>query len=98
MKTDIARRKFMGTLAAALVYAGIGPLPLSGHGRARLASVAAKGGPDPKKPEDYDKLIKLANNDNPYGPPEGAVKAMNDAWKYGNRYAARDGRIVDPIA
>src|SRR5438094_180368 len=64
MKTDIARRKFMGTLAAALGYAGIGPLQLSGQGRGRLASVAAKGGPDPKKPEDYDKLIKLANNEN----------------------------------
>ncbi|PYR71767.1 MAG: hypothetical protein DMG20_01795, partial [Acidobacteria bacterium] len=44
------------------------------------------------------KLIKLANNENPYGPPEGVVKAMNDAWKYGNRYAAPDGGIIDAIA
>jgi len=47
---------------------------------------------------DYDKLIKLANNENPYGPPEGVMKAMNDAWKYGNRYAAPDGGLVDAIA
>ncbi len=46
----------------------------------------------------YDKLIKLANNENPYGPPEGVLKAMNDAWKYGNRYAAPDGGLVDAIA
>ena len=98
MRTDIARRKFMGKAAALLGYAGLGSLQLSGQGRGRLSSVAAKGGPDPKKPEDYDKLVKLANNENPYGPPEGVVKAMNDAWKYGNRYAAPDGGIIDAIA
>jgi len=70
MRTDIARRKFMGKAAALLGYAGLGSLQLSGQGRGRLSSVAAKGGPDRKKPEDYDKLIKLANNENPYGPPK----------------------------
>src|SRR5262245_15056963 len=98
MKTDIARRKFMGKLATVLGYAGLSSLQVTGQGRARLASVAAKGGPDPKKPEDYDKLIKLANNENPYGPPEGVLKAMNEAWKYGNRYAAPDGGLIDAIA
>ena len=51
-----------------------------------------------KKPAEYDKLVKLANNENPYGPPEGVMKAMNEAWKYGNRYSAPDGGIVDAIA
>ena len=95
MKTDIARRNFMGKMAVLLGYAGLGPLQLSGQGRSRQA---VAGAPDPKKPADYDKLIKLANNENPYGPPEGVLKAMNDAWKYGNRYAAPDGGIFDAIA
>src|SRR5438876_4442516 len=97
MKTDIARRNFMGKMAVVLGYAGLGPLQLSAQGRARQSSAAANGAPDPKK-VDYDKLIKLANNENPYGPPEGVMKAMNDAWKYGNRYAAPDGGLVEAIA
>src|SRR5437879_8281983 len=97
MKTDIARRNFMGKMAVVLGYAGLGPLRLSAQGRARQSSAAANGAPDPKK-VDYDKLIKLANNENPYGPPESVMKAMNDAWKYGNRYAAPDGGLVEAIA
>ncbi len=97
-KTDIARRKFMGKLAVVLSYAGLGPLQLSAQNRARQGSGAVAGKPDPKKAADYDKLIKLANNENPYGPPEGVMKAMNDAWKYGNRYAAPDGGLIDAIA
>jgi len=97
MKIDLARRNFIGNLAAVLGYAGLGPLPISAQTRARQDSTAAKAAPDPKK-TDYDKLIKLANNENPYGPPESVMKAMNDAWKYGNRYGAPDGGLVDAIA
>ena len=97
--TDTARRKFMGTLAVLFGYAGLGPLQLSAQDRARQTSDAAKAAlPDPKKAADYDKLVKLANNENAYGPPEAVMKAMNDAWKYGNRYAAPDGGLVDAIA
>src|SRR5262245_40274303 len=98
MKTDFARRKFMGRMAGLLGYAGLGSLGLSAQGRARQGSAAANGAPDPKKVGDYDKLIKLANNENPYGPPEGVLKAMNDAWKYGNRYAAPDAGLIDAVA
>jgi histidinol-phosphate aminotransferase len=98
MKTDIARRKFMAKMAAVLGYAGLGPLQLSGQARSRQNSAPAEGALDPKKIGDYDKLIKLANNENPYGPPEGVLKAMNDAWKYSGRYAAPDGGLVDAIA
>src|SRR6266704_1689105 len=97
MKTDIARRNFMGKLAVLLGYAGLGPLQLSAQGRARQGSGTASGAPDPKK-VDYDKLIKLANNENPYGPPESVLKAMNDVWKYANRYGYPDGGIRQAIA
>jgi len=98
-QTDVARRTFMGTVALLFGYAGLGPIHLSARGRADQPSDAAKAAlPDPKKAADYDKLVKLANNENAYGPPEAVMRAMNDAWKYGNRYAAPDGGLVDAIA
>ena len=93
--TNIARRKFMGKIAAFMGYAGLAPLEFSGQTRSRQTA-AAKAAVE-KKP-DYDKLIKLANNENPYGPSDAVMKAMNDAWKYANRYQYPDGGIVAAIA
>jgi histidinol-phosphate aminotransferase len=95
MKTDIARRNFMGRLAAVLAYAGLAPLELSAQARGQRSGAAAR--PDARR-TDYDNMAKLANNENPYGPSEGVLKAMNDAWKYANRYSAPDGGIVEAIA
>jgi histidinol-phosphate aminotransferase len=95
-KTDIARRKFMGRVAALLGYAGLAPLGFSAQTRSRQTTSAAKTTLDKKT--DYDKFAKLANNENPYGPPETVMKAMNDAWRYANRYQYPDGGIVEAIA
>src|SRR6516165_4223659 len=97
-KPHILRRDFMGKLAVVLGYAGLGPFQLSAQGSARHGAAAERGLPDLKKPSDYDKLVKLASNENPYGPPESVMKAMNAAWKYGSRYSAPDGGIADAIA
>jgi histidinol-phosphate aminotransferase len=48
--------------------------------------------------EEYDTFAKLANNENPYGPPESVMKAMTQAFKYANRYGYPDGGIVQEIA
>jgi histidinol-phosphate aminotransferase len=48
--------------------------------------------------EEYDGFAKLANNENPYGPPESVMKAMTHAMKYANRYGYPDGGIVEAIA
>jgi histidinol-phosphate aminotransferase len=95
MKIDLARRNFMGKMAIVLGYAGLGPLQLSAQNRVRQGAAAAA--PDPKK-VDYDKLAKLANNENPYGPSDAVMKAMNDASKYANRYGYPDGGLVEAIA
>ena len=97
MKTNIARRNFMGKLAAVLGYAGLAPLGLSAQTRGRQAAAAAAKTALDKK-TDYDKFAKLANNENPYGPSEAVMKAMTDAWKYANRYGYPDGGIVEAIA
>jgi histidinol-phosphate aminotransferase len=48
--------------------------------------------------EDYDGYAKLANNENPYGPPESVMKAMTHAMKYSNRYGYPDGGLTEEIA
>src|SRR5882762_2753343 len=86
--TNIARRNFMGRLAAVLGYASLAPLGLSAQRRGRPeAAAAVKSALDKKA--DYDKFTKLANNENPYGPSEAVMKAMTDAWKYANRSEER---------
>jgi histidinol-phosphate aminotransferase len=59
-----------------------------------LPGPAPGNGPE----EEYDAFAKLANNENPYGPPESVMKAMTHAMKYANRYGYPDGGLVDEIA
>ena len=94
--TDIARREFVRDVVAILGSASVAPMTSSAQVRSRQATAAAKDSADKKI--DYDKFAKLANNENPYGPSEAVMKAMNDAWKYANRYGYPDGGIVDAIA
>ena len=85
-KSPVSRRTFM-EIAAALGSTGI------------FAPKAFAGLQEPTDQEsNYDKMAKLANNENPYGPPESVLKAMNDVWKYANRYGYPDGGIRQAIA
>src|SRR5262245_40017039 len=93
---NIARRKFVRDVVAVLGYASVAPMGSSAQTRSPQAAAAAKAAPDKKAK--YDTFVKLANNENPYGPSETVMKAMNDAWKYANRYGYPDGGIVDAIA
>jgi histidinol-phosphate aminotransferase len=95
MTTNIARRKFVGKIAAGLGYLGLAELGVSAQTRSGQTAPAARTA---DRKIDYDKFAKLANNENPYGPSESVMKAMNDAWKYANRYQYPDGGIVDAIA
>lgn len=91
----------MGGLATALGVAGLSPYELLAQQRGQRRGAAAPADPNaPKKDPvvEYDKMAKLANNENPYGPPESVMKAMNDAWKYANRYGYPDGGIRQVIA
>ncbi len=86
-----SRRRFMGGAAAALAATGLAPRKALGHGLR----------PPPKglTPLDpYDDLAKLSSNENPYGPSEKMMEAMNAAWKYSNRYGYPDGDILEKIA
>ncbi len=88
---DLTRRRFVGGVTGALGLLTLKPGTVLPQEPVRIARVATT-------PDEYDKLAKLANNENPYGPPESVMKAMTDAFKYANRYGYPDGGITAEIA
>jgi histidinol-phosphate aminotransferase len=92
---NTTRRRFMGGLAAAAGCSALSSLGMAGQNR----SPAAKPVLSPSDAvAEYEKMAKLASNENPYGPSDAVLRAMNDAWKYSNRYGYPDGGIVEAIA
>jgi histidinol-phosphate aminotransferase len=47
---------------------------------------------------EYDSMAKLANNENPWGPPKIALDAMNEVWKYSGRYGYPDPGLAPTVA
>lgn len=92
-RNGVSRRGFVGGVAGALGYMTINPPTL--WTQQIVGNAAQQQRPSA---EDYDLLAKLANNENPYGPPESVMKAMTGAFKYANRYGYPDGGIVAEIA
>jgi histidinol-phosphate aminotransferase len=92
---SFSRRTFVSRCTAALGALSLRPT-LSAWGDPQAATRPAR----PPRPSvaDYDKLVKLSANENPYGPSEVVVKAMTDGLKYANRYGAPDGGLVEAIA
>jgi len=96
MSHDVSRRSFFGGLAAALGYLGLGPsTELFAQNRPGAVGNAM---PRMRGNDDYDAIAHLSSNENCWGPPESVMKAMNNAWKYSNRYGYPDANIVGEIA
>ena len=96
MSHDVSRRSFFGGLAAALGYLGFGPsTDVFAQTRPGAAGNAV---PRMRGNDDYDAIAHLSSNENCWGPPESVMKAMNNAWKYSNRYGYPDANIVGEIA
>jgi histidinol-phosphate aminotransferase len=93
-RNGVSRRGFVGGVAGALGYLAF-KSPAEAMAQARAV---AQEGRQQRSANDYDLMAKLANNENPYGPPESVMKAMTGAFKYANRYGYPDGGIVDEIA
>ena len=86
----VSRRRFFGGLATA-----VSALTLRPSGQLWPQQQAA---PRRRTEDEYDALAKLANNENPYGPPESVIKAMTQAFKYANRYGYPDSGITEALA
>ena len=89
-----SRRRFMGGAAAALGYVGLKPGALLG---AEL-DVGTRFPLARSLDDPYDRLAHMNSNENPWGPTEKVLEAMNGAWKYANRYGYPDGDIQNAIA
>ena len=86
----VSRRRFFGGVATAVGYLTLRPgIRLWGQNPAPRRRLSA---------EEYDAFAKLANNENPYGPPQSVLKAMTDAFKYANRYGYPDAGLVEALA
>ena len=92
-RRPLSRRGFVGGVASALGAIGIAPgAELWARSVSRPAGAPVFGPED-----DYDGYAKLANNENPYGPPESVMKAMMRAMKYSNRYGYPDSGLTDEL-
>jgi histidinol-phosphate aminotransferase len=90
VRHPLSRRRFFGGVAAAMGVLGLRP----------SSSLLAQGQTAQFRGSDaeYDSYAKLASNENNWGPPESVMKAMNNSWKYANRYGYPDGNVVQAIA
>ena len=85
-----SRRDFVGGVAAAVGALGLRPgAELLAQGQ----TAQFTGGE-----AEYDAYVKLASNENNWGPPDSVMKAMNSAWKYANRYGYPDANVNQVIA
>jgi hypothetical protein len=90
----LSRRRFVGSIAAALGYAGVAPeVDLFAQRQGRAGGPGGARGPRPSV--DLSKVAKINNNENPYGVPAVVRDAMEDpkAWEWANRYGAPDGGL-----
>src|SRR5262245_10477826 len=92
LKNPVSRRTFIESMVAALGALGL-PLPevLARQAEAGLQATEIQT-------FDYDSMAKLASNENPYGPSQAVIKAMQEAVKYVHRYGYPDPGIVEAIA
>jgi len=99
VRQQVSRRKFFGGVAATVGAIGLSSkselfAQAPAAGTQATATTQRFGGSD----ADYDKMVKLASNENNYGPPKAVMDSMQGAWKYANRYGYPDGDVVEVIA
>src|SRR5689334_21729498 len=95
---NVTRRSFMGGLAAALTYVGsLEEVSAQGRGGQRGASAEGAAGMRGRVGNPDAPIVKLSNNENPYGIAENVKQAMADSFKYGHLYGAPDGGLNDAL-
>ena len=93
----VSRRSFVGGFAAALGVTWELELRSISFAQGRPAGPAAPHVAGANS-DDYDSFAHLSSNENCWGPPESVMKAMNNAWKYSNRYGYPGRQSFSEIA
>ena len=96
VRNQVSRRRFFGGVAATVGAMTLTKSDLFAQAAGTQATATTQrfGGSD----ADYDRMVKLASNENNYGPPKAVMDSMQGAWKYANRYGYPDGNIIEAIA
>ena len=96
---NVTRRGFMGGLAAALTY--VGSLEeLSAQAAGQRGGAAPQGAPGARAARGGNPdvpIVKLSNNENPYGIADNVKQAMVDSFKYGHLYGTPDNGLNDAL-
>jgi len=87
---SFSRRSLVSGLAAGLGYASLRGTELLARTR---SSIFQRG----RAPIDLSVVAKINNNENPYGPSEVVVEAMDSATEWINRYGTPDGGLREGI-
>jgi histidinol-phosphate aminotransferase len=95
VRHPLSRRGFVGGVATALGYLGIKPARLWAESTDGFLPQVVSA---QQAMADYDRMVKLGNNENPWGPSPKMLETMNAVWKYSNRYGYPDGGITKIIA
>ncbi|MDA1080778.1 MAG: aminotransferase class I/II-fold pyridoxal phosphate-dependent enzyme [Gemmatimonadetes bacterium] len=96
----VSRRRFLGGAAATAGMLALTPseLALFAQGQQPNLSPAELARLQGGSEAEWDSMAKCNFNENPYGPPESALKAMSHAYKFANRYGYPDDNIQQAIA
>ena len=86
----ISRRSLVSGLAAGFGYASLRGTELLARTR---TGIFQRG----RAPIDLSVVAKINNNENPYGPSEPVMEAMESAWEWANRYGTPDGGLREGI-
>lgn len=93
-----SRRRFVHGLGTAATFGYVAGREANPHAQsARPSSVTLSPAMSARVAE-YDAAVKLASNENPWGPLDSVMQAMNGAWKYSYRYGYPDGGVLEAIA
>lgn len=99
----VSRRRFMAGAAATAGAIALSPSELAlwaqgngqGQGNLSPAELARRQMGDEAV---WDSMAKCNFNENPYGPYDSVMKAMNHAFKFANRYGYPDDNIAQAIS
>jgi histidinol-phosphate aminotransferase len=95
---SLSRRRFVHGLGAAATLGYVGGRPTQPFAQTPRPAALVLNAAVAKRVAEYDAAVKLASNENPWGPLDSVMQAMTNAWKYSNRYGYPDGAVLQAIA